>query len=142
MAQYSGRSILEDLQEIAYSVIQLWMEKGVHIINSSPNFAFVNLRLKFALFSMISLLKIWNLNSLSGVIGIFNCQGAGTWPGMVSNEDGNSSDRILTGSVRPVDIEFLENIAGKDWTGDSAVYSFNAGNSLNFFRLFSFLILN
>ncbi|XP_039141400.1 LOW QUALITY PROTEIN: probable galactinol--sucrose galactosyltransferase 2 [Dioscorea cayenensis subsp. rotundata] len=75
-----------------------------------------------------SLLKIWNLNSLSGVIGIFNCQGAGTWPGMVSNEDGNSSDRILTGSVRPVDIEFLENIAGKDWTGDSAVYSFNAGS--------------
>ncbi|KAK9278952.1 hypothetical protein L1049_028534 [Liquidambar formosana] len=27
-----------------------------------------------------SLLKIWNLNKLSGVIGVFNCQGAGSWP--------------------------------------------------------------
>ncbi|KAF3968714.1 hypothetical protein CMV_007425 [Castanea mollissima] len=27
-----------------------------------------------------SMLKIWNLNKLSGVIGVFNCQGAGSWP--------------------------------------------------------------
>ncbi|KAB2053570.1 hypothetical protein ES319_A12G196100v1 [Gossypium barbadense] len=27
-----------------------------------------------------SLLKIWNLNKLSGVVGVFNCQGAGSWP--------------------------------------------------------------
>ncbi|KAL9266268.1 putative galactinol--sucrose galactosyltransferase 2, partial [Drosera capensis] len=27
-----------------------------------------------------SLLKIWNLNKLVGVVGVFNCQGAGNWP--------------------------------------------------------------
>ncbi|KAH7857612.1 hypothetical protein Vadar_014538 [Vaccinium darrowii] len=27
-----------------------------------------------------SLLKIWNMNKLSGVVGVFNCQGARSWP--------------------------------------------------------------
>ncbi|CAJ1962774.1 unnamed protein product [Sphenostylis stenocarpa] len=34
-----------------------------------------------------SLLKIWNLNKCGGVIGIFNCQGAGSWPGLESNAE-------------------------------------------------------
>ncbi|KAK7331186.1 hypothetical protein VNO77_25404 [Canavalia gladiata] len=29
-----------------------------------------------------SLLKIWNLNKCGGVMGIFNCQGTGSWPGL------------------------------------------------------------
>ncbi|KAL5972350.1 hypothetical protein ACLOJK_041603 [Asimina triloba] len=76
-----------------------------------------------------SLMKIWNLNSCTGVIGVFNCQGAGTWPCMDTfpnnQNNANPEPKHLTGSVRPLDIEFLEEVAGDNWTGDCAVFSFN-----------------
>ncbi|KAK8353912.1 hypothetical protein V6Z12_A05G189900 [Gossypium hirsutum] len=51
-------------------------------------------------FSPIRLLKIWNLNKCTGVIGIFNCQGS--WP-------------------------YLEEVIGLLWTGECAVFSFKTG---------------
>lgn len=79
---------------------------------------------------LCSLLKIWNLNKLCGVVGVFNCQGAGSWPLKQVSEDNPSSVSkysSLSGHVRPLDVEFIEEIAGENWKGEFAVYAFNAG---------------
>ncbi|XP_048228866.1 probable galactinol--sucrose galactosyltransferase 2 [Ricinus communis] len=78
-----------------------------------------------------SLLKMWNLNKLSGVIGVFNCQGAGNWPMKLAAEETTpaaSTPSPLSSHVRPSDVEFLEEVAGEDWNGDCAVYAFNSGS--------------
>ncbi|KAK7281976.1 hypothetical protein RIF29_10401 [Crotalaria pallida] len=72
-----------------------------------------------------SLLKIWNLNKLTGVVGIFNCQGAGIWP--MKSVEAEPTRITISGKVRPLDVEFLEEVAGENWSGDCAVYAFNAG---------------
>ncbi|KAK1319219.1 putative galactinol--sucrose galactosyltransferase 2 [Acorus calamus] len=62
-----------------------------------------------------SLLKIWNLNKFSGVIGVFNCQGSGHWPCKESAQDESSSSSktlYITGCVSPTNVEFLEEVAG------------------------------
>ncbi|XP_060964403.1 probable galactinol--sucrose galactosyltransferase 2 isoform X2 [Cannabis sativa] len=74
-----------------------------------------------------SLLKIWNLNKCTGVIGIFNCQGAGSWPCMSNPIQKNVSDE-LSGLVSPADIEYFDEVSGTQWTGDCAVFSFNSGS--------------
>ncbi|PSR95905.1 Galactinol--sucrose galactosyltransferase [Actinidia chinensis var. chinensis] len=78
-----------------------------------------------------SLLKIWNVNKLSGVVGVFNCQGAGSWPLKQAATDvtiSESTTKPLSGRVSPLDVEFLEEVAGGDWSGDCAVYAFNSGS--------------
>ncbi|XXG88821.1 hypothetical protein AAC387_Pa12g0979 [Persea americana] len=78
-----------------------------------------------------SLLKIWNLNKFSGVVGAFNCQGAGKWPCKDKTHDENTSTSnplALSGQVSPMDVEFLEELAGENWTGDCAVFAFNSGS--------------
>jgi hypothetical protein len=75
-----------------------------------------------------SLLKIWNLNKFSGVIGVFNCQGAGSWPCLDTSAPNNTPVE-LSGKVSPADIELFEEVCGKSWTGDCAVFSFKAGMS-------------
>ncbi|KAL6549486.1 hypothetical protein OROHE_008603 [Orobanche hederae] len=78
-----------------------------------------------------SLLKIWNLNKATGVIGVFNCQGAGVWPMKQSPESNGKSRRAATnisGTISPLDVEFLEDTAGENWTGDSAIYAFNSAS--------------
>ncbi|KAK6920610.1 Glycosyl hydrolases 36 [Dillenia turbinata] len=74
-----------------------------------------------------SLLKIWNLNKVCGVIGIFNCQGEGNWPLKHGNPDDATELPPISGHVSPLDIEFLEELADKNWNGDCAVYNFNSG---------------
>ena len=76
------------------------------------------------------MLKIWNLNKLTGVLGIFNCQGAGSWPLKEAVHDlpiKHSQDSLISSHARPSDVEFLDEIVGKNWNGDSAVYAFNSG---------------
>ncbi|CAK9143946.1 unnamed protein product [Ilex paraguariensis] len=78
-----------------------------------------------------SLLKIWNLNKLSGVVGVFNCQGVGSWPLKQAAQSVPTSTTTLpaiSGCVSPLDVEFLEEIAGENWTGDCAVYTFTSGS--------------
>ncbi|KAL0277984.1 UNVERIFIED_CONTAM: putative galactinol--sucrose galactosyltransferase 2 [Sesamum radiatum] len=78
-----------------------------------------------------SLLKIWNLNKLTGVVGVFNCQGAGSWPmkqAAESTKNSSAADTSCSGRVSPLDVEFLDEIAGENWTGDCAVYAFNSGS--------------
>lgn len=75
-------------------------------------------------------MKIWNLNKLTGVLGVFNCQGAGSWPMKTSPQVLHSAkpeDAVITGHVRPLDVEFLDEVAGENWEGDTAVYAFNSG---------------
>lgn len=77
---------------------------------------------------LCSLLKIWNLNKVSGVLGIFNCQGAGSWPlKQVSLDITNTGSTSISGFIRPLDVEFLEEIAGENWNEEFAVYAFNSG---------------
>lgn len=78
-----------------------------------------------------SVLKIWNLNKLTGIVGVFNCQGAGYWPLMkvAQNEHTSTCTKLtITGRVCPNDVEFLEDVAGENWDGDCAVYAFNSGS--------------
>ncbi|KAJ1403274.1 Glycosyl hydrolases 36 [Sesbania bispinosa] len=72
-----------------------------------------------------SLLKIWNMNVLTGVVGVFNCQGAGSWP--LKSLETPPTHLTISGKVRPLDVEFLEEVAGDNWNGDCIVYAFNAG---------------
>ncbi|MFQ6639404.1 hypothetical protein Gotur_015479 [Gossypium turneri] len=73
-----------------------------------------------------SLLKIWNLNKCTGVIGIFNCQGSRPVPStnkafqMVTSSE-------LSGQVSPACVEYLEEVIGLLWTGECAVISFKTG---------------
>ncbi|GAV70578.1 LOW QUALITY PROTEIN: Raffinose_syn domain-containing protein [Cephalotus follicularis] len=88
-----------------------------------------------------SLLKIWNLNKCTGVIGIFNCQGTGSWPCIDKIVEDFSPE--LSGRVSPADIEYFEEVSGKLWTGDCAVYSFNTRSVLTIKgRLFCYFIKN
>ncbi|KAH9624602.1 hypothetical protein KSS87_010305 [Heliosperma pusillum] len=73
-----------------------------------------------------TLMKIWNLNKLSGIIGVFNCQGVGAWPWYDNIQD-TSTPEVIYGKVSPNDVEFLEDIAGDKWQGDFAVYAFYSG---------------
>ncbi|PUZ47661.1 hypothetical protein GQ55_7G184500 [Panicum hallii var. hallii] len=73
-----------------------------------------------------SLLKIWNLNNFSGVIGVFNCQGAGQWVWPVKDIAYVPTSINITGHLSPSDVESLEDIAGDNWSGETAVYSFNS----------------
>uniref|UniRef100_A0ACD5UC52 Uncharacterized protein n=1 Tax=Avena sativa TaxID=4498 RepID=A0ACD5UC52_AVESA len=78
-----------------------------------------------------SLLKIWNLNDLSAVIGVFNCQGSGnwTWPEKETSHVIPTTINI-TSYLSPSDVESIEDITGDDWNGETAVYAFNSCNSL------------
>ncbi|KAL8041854.1 hypothetical protein ABFX02_09G011200 [Erythranthe guttata] len=75
-----------------------------------------------------SLLKIWNLNKLTGVVGVFNCQGAGTWLMKQAQESTQKSNIPLSGGVGPTDVEYLDEIAGETWTEECALYAFNKGS--------------
>ena len=132
------------LLEIVYSLTLSWMGKGEIFLpfifsQLSENHFFKSLRAQYIdlgffhdgdIVSLCSLLKIWNLNKFSGVVGAFNCQGAGKWPCKDKTHDENTSTSnplALSGQVSPMDVEFLEELAGENWTGDCAVFAFNSG---------------
>ncbi|KAJ1403267.1 Glycosyl hydrolases 36 [Sesbania bispinosa] len=63
-----------------------------------------------------SLLKIWNLNKLCGIVGIFNCQRAGKWPptpGAIFLSGPALESLTITGSISAVDVDSLHEVAGK-----------------------------
>ncbi|OMO90004.1 Raffinose synthase [Corchorus olitorius] len=77
-----------------------------------------------------SLLKIWNMNNLSGVIGVFNCQRAGIWPPIKGSiyEPVPGSGTPITGSIKALDVDSLEEVAGENWRGHCAVYAHLSGS--------------
>jgi raffinose synthase len=76
-----------------------------------------------------SLLKIWNLNKCAGVVGVFNCQGAGWCRVDKKTRIHDEAPRTLTGSVRAEDVDAIARVAaaGGDWNGEAVVYTHRAG---------------
>ncbi|KAM0952016.1 putative glycosyl hydrolase 36, aldolase-type TIM barrel, glycoside hydrolase superfamily [Dioscorea sansibarensis] len=73
-----------------------------------------------------SLLKIWNVNKCSGVVGVFNCQGAGWCKVAKKTRIHNAAPGTLTGTVCAQDVDALSQVAGQNWDGEVVVYSFNS----------------
>ncbi|VAH73636.1 unnamed protein product [Triticum turgidum subsp. durum] len=75
-----------------------------------------------------SLLKIWNMNKCAGVVGVFNCQGAGWCRVVKKTRIHDEAPGTLTGSVRAEDVEGIAQAAGTDDRGgDAVVYAHRAG---------------
>ncbi|KAK4439648.1 putative galactinol--sucrose galactosyltransferase 1 [Sesamum alatum] len=70
-----------------------------------------------------SLLKIWNLNDHNGVVGVFNCQGAGWCKVGKKNLIHDEQPGTITGIIRAKDVDYLPRVAGDGWNGDAVVYS-------------------
>ncbi|XP_050203605.1 probable galactinol--sucrose galactosyltransferase 1 [Mercurialis annua] len=74
-----------------------------------------------------SLLKIWNLNDFNGVVGVFNCQGAGWCRVGKTNLIHDEKPATITGYIRAKDVDYLPKVADDGWTGDSILYSHLGG---------------
>ncbi|XP_073306209.1 probable galactinol--sucrose galactosyltransferase 2 [Primulina huaijiensis] len=74
-----------------------------------------------------SLLKIWNVNKCSGLVGVFNCQGAGWCKTAKKTRIHDASPGTLTSSVQVTDVDTLSQIAGSDWNGVAIVYAHKSG---------------
>ena len=76
-----------------------------------------------------SLLKIWNLNNFTGVVGVFNCQGAGWCKDGKTMLTHDEQPPTITGFVRAKDVNYLPKVADSTWSGDAVVYSHIGGMS-------------
>ncbi|KAJ6417555.1 hypothetical protein OIU84_003307 [Salix udensis] len=74
-----------------------------------------------------SLLKIWNLNDFNGVIGVFNCQGAGWCRVGKTNLIHDENPGTISDFVKAKDVDHLSRVACDGWTGDSVLYSHVGG---------------
>ncbi|TQD80640.1 hypothetical protein C1H46_033819 [Malus baccata] len=77
-----------------------------------------------------SLLKIWNVNNLSGVVGVFNCQGAVWCKIEKKTRIHDYSPGTLSGSVRAADVDVIAQVAGADRNGETVVYAHKSGEVL------------
>uniref|UniRef100_A0ACD5ZTN5 Uncharacterized protein n=1 Tax=Avena sativa TaxID=4498 RepID=A0ACD5ZTN5_AVESA len=82
----------------------------------------------------VSLLKIWNMNRFTGVLGVYNCQGA-AWSSAekknVFHDEAGAGAGALTCGVRSRDVHLIAEAAtdgGAGWSGDCAVYRHAAGD--------------
>ncbi|CAH9107098.1 unnamed protein product [Cuscuta europaea] len=77
----------------------------------------------------ISLLKIWNMNKHTGVLGVYNCQGAAWDVVEKKNTFHETKSEPITGHVRGRDVHLISEAASDDsnWNGDCAIYSFKEG---------------
>ncbi|KAL4568343.1 hypothetical protein LXL04_023953 [Taraxacum kok-saghyz] len=53
-----------------------------------------------------TMLKIWNLNKYTGVVGAFNCQGGGWSRETRRNESASECSRVVTSTISPIDVEW------------------------------------
>ena len=63
-------------------------------------------------------LKIWNLNKYSGVVGAFNCQGAGWCKVEKRIRIHDASPGTLSSFVSASDVDLIAQVAGAGWRGD------------------------
>jgi len=75
-----------------------------------------------------NLLKLWNLNKHTGVLGVFNCQGAGWCRVDKKIMIHDSQPKTITGAIRSKDVDYLPKIADENWDGDSILYSHRGGD--------------
>nr|XP_009769544.1 PREDICTED: probable galactinol--sucrose galactosyltransferase 6 [Nicotiana sylvestris] len=72
----------------------------------------------------VSLLKIWNMNKYTGVLGVYNCQGAAWNTVERKNTFHQTNSEAITGYVRGRDVHFIsEASVDPNWIGDCALYS-------------------
>ncbi|OIW16414.1 hypothetical protein TanjilG_19130 [Lupinus angustifolius] len=74
-----------------------------------------------------SLLKIWNMNDFSGVVGVFNCQGAGWCKVEKLNLIHDENPGTVTGIIRAKDVDYLSKVADDKWIGDTILFSHVGG---------------
>ncbi|GJN22924.1 hypothetical protein PR202_gb10533 [Eleusine coracana subsp. coracana] len=74
-----------------------------------------------------SLLKIWNVNKCTGVVGVFNCQGAGWCRVTKKTRVHDAAPGTLTGTVRADDVDAIAGLAGPGWAGEVVVYAHQSG---------------
>ncbi|KAF5474127.1 hypothetical protein F2P56_006056 [Juglans regia] len=79
-----------------------------------------------------SLLKVWNVNKCSGVVGVFNCQGAGWCKIEKKTRIHDASPGTLTGCIQAADVELLAQVAGANWNGETLVYAHRSGEVVRF----------
>ncbi|MCD7466470.1 putative galactinol--sucrose galactosyltransferase 6 [Datura stramonium] len=72
----------------------------------------------------VSLLKIWNMNKYTGVLGVYNCQGA-AWSSVErKNTFHKTNSGAITGYIRGRDVHFISEAAlDPNWCGDCVLYS-------------------
>lgn len=76
----------------------------------------------------VSLLKIWNMNKYTGVLGVYNCQGAAWSTAERKNTFHETKSEAITGLIRGRDVHLIAEAAvDNDWKGDCAVYSHRTG---------------
>ncbi|XP_038699742.1 probable galactinol--sucrose galactosyltransferase 6 [Tripterygium wilfordii] len=80
------------------------------------------------LLSDFSLLKIWNMNKYTGVLGVYNSQGA-AWNSVErKNTFHQTGSEALTGAIRGRDVHLIAEAAiGPDWNGDCVAYCHRSG---------------
>ncbi|CAK9136478.1 unnamed protein product [Ilex paraguariensis] len=76
----------------------------------------------------VSLLKIWNMNKYTGVLGVYNCQGA-AWNSVErKNTFHQTKSEAISGYVRGRDVHLIAEVAmDSNWNGDCAVYCHRSG---------------
>lgn len=77
----------------------------------------------------VSLLKIWNMNKYTGVLGVYNCQGAAWSSTERKNISHQTRPDALTGVIRGRDVDLITEAAvdPTDWSGDCVVYRHRTG---------------
>ncbi|XVF34600.1 hypothetical protein REPUB_Repub18cG0072600 [Reevesia pubescens] len=76
----------------------------------------------------ISLLKIWNMNKYTGVLGVYNCQGAAWNSAARKNTFHQTNSESITGHIKGPDVHLIaEASVDPDWIGVSAVYCHRTG---------------
>ncbi|XP_055822743.1 probable galactinol--sucrose galactosyltransferase 6 [Solanum dulcamara] len=72
----------------------------------------------------VSLLKIWNMNKYTGVLGIYNCQGAAWSTVEKKTTFHKTNSEAITGYIRGRDVHFISEAAlDPNWSGDCVLYS-------------------
>ncbi|MCV2423673.1 hypothetical protein LNV47_24115, partial [Paucibacter sp. DJ4R-1] len=77
----------------------------------------------------VSLLKIWNMNKYTGVLGIYNCQGAALSSTEHKNAFHETSKEPITGSVKGQDVHLIAEVSTDPqvWNGDCVAYCHTLG---------------
>ncbi|KZV50207.1 putative galactinol--sucrose galactosyltransferase 6 [Dorcoceras hygrometricum] len=78
-----------------------------------------------------SLLKIWNINKYTGILGVYNCQGA-AWNSIERmNTFHQTNAEAITGHVKGHDVHLITDIAlDSTWNGDVALFSHRSGQPI------------
>ncbi|XP_073128883.1 probable galactinol--sucrose galactosyltransferase 1 [Henckelia pumila] len=74
-----------------------------------------------------SLLKVWNMNDYTGVLGVFNCQGASWCRDSRKNIIHDKEPGTNLGTIQAKDIPYITSIAENGWSGDCIMYSHRSG---------------